>query len=184
MNSPSTFRRVAASSLLAACVGALLVACGGDRPAAPVVPAADSAPRSPGADFTAAVPVGSTGTGARVGFRLAARPVIGEPLEVVVRVTATEALDRLAAGFETEGDLTLAAETSTLTVDGMNAGDEQLHTLRVVPVAEGAAVVKVMLQTETPRGSTANEFAIPLLVTAPAEAPADAAPGAAPAPAP
>lgn len=159
----------------------LLVACGSSEAPDPAAPVAASTAPNPNADFTAAVPVGNNAAPARVQFRIGARPAVGQPLPVAVRVAPTSDVDKLQVFFEAESGLAFVDEAqSSFVLDGMKSGAAHAHDLQVLAAQRGVFLLKVNVTVDEAGGSKASEFAIPILVeTAPA-APAPPAPATSP----
>lgn len=168
-------------SAMALAAAVVLSACGGPsgEPEATSVPQVAAAPAR-GGDLTAAVPLGTPAAAAKLQFRPVSRPVVGQPLEVELRLTATQAVEGLEVVLDPEGGLSLHPEATRTFAFGATAQDEEhSHEARLLPTGEGVHLLKARVVTHSQGQPSATEFAMPLLVLS-ADDPAVAGPAAAP----
>lgn len=166
-------------ALAAIALGTLAACAGGDAPTQAKqdgrgTPAgADLRPRGKAAvdGMVAAVSAtGKPGAPVELKFDIAARPELGQPLEVAVAVVPRSAdVSQLRVVFQSNEAVEVQSGNEAVQdkpVDGV----AMTHTVTVVPRREGVFYLGAVALIEGPGGSVARSFAIPIIVGDPVAA--------------
>ncbi|MCC6172510.1 MAG: hypothetical protein IT481_10830 [Gammaproteobacteria bacterium] len=166
-------------ALAAIALGTLAACAGGDAPTQAKqdgrgTPAgADLRPRGKAAvdGMVAAVSAtGKPGAPVELKFDIAARPELGQPLEVAVAVVPRSAdVGQLRVVFQSNEAVEVQSGNEAVQdkpVDGV----AMTHTVTVVPRREGVFYLGAVALIEGPGGSVARSFAIPIIVGDPVAA--------------
>ena len=167
-------------ALAATALGTLAACAGGDAPAqaqqggrTAQPSAAESRPRGKAAvdGMVAAVSAtGKPGAPVELKFDIAARPELGQPLEVAVAVVPRSAdVSQLRVVFQSNEAVEVQSGNEAVQ-DKPADGVAMTHTVTVVPRREGVFYLGAVALIEGPDGSVARSFAIPIIVGDPVAA--------------
>jgi hypothetical protein len=115
-------------------------------------------------DMVAAVSSAHSSTPISMKFRLAARPVVGSPLQVLVALipAADVSISHIHAAFQPSDGLQLQGEHG-FDVNGPDAGVVIEQELSVVPQQPGVLSLNATVVVDLDGGSLARSYSIPLI---------------------
>jgi hypothetical protein len=166
------------------CAIALLTACHGDSSQAPVAnsaqhghaPVAVKPGPTPGeltAGMVEAVTVGKSTVPVAVKFDVTARPMVGQPLDVVVAVMPQIAAD--SAGLQVTGSdgLQLASDDGPIEIPSVESSQVYRHDIKIIPTAEGVQLLSLSVSLKHDEITETRTFGVPLIVTQSSDATAN-----------
>jgi hypothetical protein len=117
-------------------------------------------------DMVSAVSSAHSSTPIGMKFRLSARPVVGTPLQVLVALIPAADVDikHIHASFQPGDGLQLQAERN-LDISEPTAGGVIEEELSIVPQQPGVLSLNATVVVDTPGGSLARSYAIPLIAS-------------------
>lgn len=173
------FRRFACFSLVLAPLAASLIGC--SKPAAtdPVAsaPAASpgiAKPVKPNADAVEAVTVGNAEAPVKLAFELSGRPVVGQPLQVRIVLTATADADEIQTSLDVPDGMQLTDDSVYFQVAKAVAGQRYEHSFGLKPTAPGVTLLTATVTADIGDTSVASQFEMPVIAVAAASAAAAA----------
>ncbi len=107
-------------------------------------------------------------------FQMTERPVLGEPLEVVVAVLPESEADSATLQVAGSDGLQLRAGTALREIPTIEAGQVYKESIKVTPTAEGVQLLTLTVALKNDETSESRAFSVPLIV-APAAASAGTA---------
>jgi hypothetical protein len=159
-----------------------LTACGSSDPD-PSAPTAGSgkhksARSASSPDMVAAVSASKTPGPVDVKFALAARPAVGEPVDIRIVLTPTAELERVYARFQPSEGLDLVKGGETGQIEHPAVGTDIEHTVTVTPKADGIFNLTATVISDSSTESVSRIYSIPIIAGAglPELPPAHAAP--------
>jgi hypothetical protein len=159
-----------------------LTACGASdetQKTGPVKPVVrEQAPEDPTAKMARAVPIGGATAPVNVKYEILNKPMVGSPVEIELAVIPTQGADSMTVTLVGSSGLTLSMDAAP-PVDVVKAN--QIEHVKFSAQAREPTVFYVTVTTTVYSAGTssARNFAIPIIVTAPGAAPDQAAPHAA-----
>ncbi len=167
LRSSRTLAAIATASVLAACgmSGSKTGAAAQTQQSGPDTKAVHSGGDAIDPDLVTAVSSAHSNTPIGMKFDLAARPVIGAPLKVVVALipAAGAGISHIHASFQ-PGDGLLLQSDRTLDIADPVAGAVIERELSVVPQQSGVLSIAATVMVDMDGGSLARSYAIPLIV--------------------
>jgi hypothetical protein len=166
------------------CAIALLTACHGDSNQAPLgaavrhtsAPAAAKPGPTPNeltAGMVEAVTVGKSTVPVTVKFDLPERPVVGQPLDVVVAIMPQIAADPAVLVATGSDGLQLAPGGGPVEIPSVEPAQVYRHDIRMIPTAEGVYLISLSVSLKHDEMTETRTFALPVIVSPSA----DPAPG-------
>jgi hypothetical protein len=118
------------------------------------------------ADMVAAVSASKTPGPVEVNFALAARPQVGQPVDLRIVLTPRVELDRLYARFQPSEGLDLVKGEETAHLEHPAVGTDIDHKVTVTPKADGIFYVTATVISDSSTGSLARLYSIPIIAGA------------------
>jgi hypothetical protein len=119
------------------------------------------------ADMVAAVSPGGSTPPIAMKFRLAGRPVVGMPVQLVVELipAADAAIEHIHASFQPGEGLQLQTDRS-VDINDPRAGEALLRELTLVPQQPGVLSLTATIEIDLVSGSIARTYSIPVVAGA------------------
>jgi hypothetical protein len=181
MASLGDYSHMKKGSIPSLCAAALLAACHGDSGQALVVdpaqnksaPAAVRRGPTPGeltAGMVEAATIGKSTVPVALKFDLSARPVVGQPLDVVVAVMPQIAADSAVLLVTGSDGLQVAADGGSTDMPAVEPTQVYRHNIKMIPTAEGVQVLNVGVSLKHDEITETRAFALPVIVASSADA--------------
>jgi hypothetical protein len=168
-------------SILPLCAAALLAACHGDSGQAPAVDPAlqNSAPvaarrgPTPGeltAGMVEAVTIGKSTVPVALKFDLGSRPMVGQPLDVVVAVMPQIAADSAVLLVTGSDGLQVAPDGGPTDMPSVEPTQVYRHNIKTIPTAEGVQLLNIGVSLKHDEITETRAFALPVIVASSTDA--------------
>ena len=162
-------------SILPLCAAALLTACHGDSGQAPAADpgqhksAAAAVRRGPTPDeltagMVEAVTVGKSTVPVALKFDLSSRPVVGQPLDVVLAVMPQIAADSAVLLVTGSDGLKLAPDGGPVDMPSVEPTQVYRHSIKMIPTAEGVQLLDLEVSLKHDEITETRAFALPVIV--------------------
>ena len=126
--------------------------------------AGDQAAATSDADLVSAVNAGGPSKPLTVKFRVEARPVVGQPLKIMLVLTPTDqgSINHIHGSLSAGPGLLMQSDTSFDLTD-LKAGTPEYREVTVVPQQTGVLDLNATLLLQTDKSSEARTYSIPLI---------------------
>jgi hypothetical protein len=114
-------------------------------------------------DMVAAVSASKSPGPIDLRFAVPQAPVVGQPIDIQLSITPKVELERIVARFQATDGLELLRGAETGVLDKPAPGVEIIHTLTVIPKADGIFNITAVVLTDSATDSVARTFSIPLI---------------------
>jgi hypothetical protein len=167
------------NALFGLLVPLLLAACGSNEEPKVAAPTPQvkrqQAPEDPTAKMARAVTVGGATAPVNLRYEIVTKPVVGAPVEIELFVIPTQGADSMTVSFVGSSGLTVSAE-AVPQIDVVKSGQAETVKFSVQAQQETVYYVTVTATMYSAGVSTARNFAIPIIMSAPGSAVEPAAP--------